>query len=110
MGVITVDDHYGYIDVTGKLVIPPVFVFAYLFSDSLALLSRDWIHHQYINQAGEVVIALNKGQKGRPFSEGLAPVMYDDSWGFIDKTGEWVIKRTYRKIDRFIDGVCPVKV
>ena len=56
MGVITVDDHYGYIDVTGKLVIPPVFVFAYLFSDSLALLSRDWIHHQYITRLGKSLL------------------------------------------------------
>ncbi|MGZ8750658.1 MAG: WG repeat-containing protein [Pseudonocardia sp.] len=28
----------------------------------------------------------------------------------MDKTGKWVIKPSYRKIDRFLDGVCSVMV
>ena len=113
MGMVSLNGLYGYVDVTGKLVIPPVYFVAYPFSEGLAYVVRDdgkGIRSGYINKAGEVVIKMKKGHHGRSFHDGLAGVQKDDKWGFIDQTGKWVIKRTYRKIDRFSDGVCTVKV
>ena len=113
MGRVSLNGLYGYVDATGILVIPPVYFVAELFSEGLAYVVRDdgkGIHSGYINKAGEVVIKMKRGHHGRSFHDGLAGVDKDDKWGFIDQTGKWVIKRTYRKIDRFSDGVCPVKV
>lgn len=35
------------------------------------------------------------------FTNGLAPVMTDGKWGYIDKTGKMVIKQTYDFVDNF---------
>jgi hypothetical protein len=113
MGRIYVQGLYGYVDVTGELVIPPLYFVAEPFSEGLAYVVRDdrkGIRSGYINKAGEVVIKMKSGHHGRSFHDGLAGVQKNDKWGFIDKTGKWVIKPSYRKIDRFSDGVCSVMV
>ena len=72
---------------------------AFPFSEGLALVCRDRQHYQYITPTGEVVITLKRGNgyQAQPFSEGLAAVCCDYEWGFIDKTGEWVIKPVYQR-------------
>jgi hypothetical protein len=42
------------------------------------------------------------------FSEGLAGVQIEDKWGFIDKTGQIVIKPQYEAINSFSEGVAVV--
>ena len=44
------------------------------------------------------------------FSEGLAPVMLDRKWGYIDKTGEEVIPLIYDVAWEFSDGLGLVKI
>ena len=85
MGVITVDDHHGYIDLTGKVVIPPVYLVALPFSEGLALVCRDEQHYQYITPTGEVVITLKRGNgyQAQPFAEGLAGVCCDCDGGLL---------------------------
>jgi hypothetical protein len=58
MGKITLNGLYGYVDVTGKLVIPPVYFAAEPFFEGLAYVVRDdrkGIHSGYINKSGEVL-------------------------------------------------------
>jgi len=113
MGMITINGLYGYIDVTGKLVIPPLYFVAEPFSEGLAYVVRDdrkGICAGFINKSGEVIIKMKSGYHGRRFHDGLAGIQKNDKWGFIDKTGKWVIKPSYRKIDRFSDGVCSVMI
>lgn len=113
MGRITINGLYGYINVTGQLVIPPLYFVAESFSEGLAYVVRNdrkGIRSGHINKAGEVIIKMKSGHHGRSFHSGLAGVEKNDKWGFIDKTGKWVIKPSYRKIDRFSDGVCSVMV
>lgn len=109
MGWIAVDDLVGFIDVTGKVVIPPVYRCAHPFSEGLALVSRDGVKFEYINKAEKRVISLKEGRHGSPFSEGLAMVNDDWKYGFIDRTGKWVIKPVYERASDFNDGVSVVR-
>ena len=67
----------GYIDLSGKMVIPPQFPCALNFSEGLApvngvfnVIRRKW---GYIDKTGKIVIELKFLAAG-PFAEGLAPV------------------------------------
>ena len=64
-------DKYGYIDRSGKMVIPPQFKDAGPFSDGLArvLLGKQG---GYIDKSGQLVIKGEEFEEARLFSEGLA--------------------------------------
>ncbi len=82
---------YGYIDHSGKWVIPRSFVAADDFHEGLAaVMGRDgtW---GYIDKAGEFVIA-PRFEAASEFSEGLAAVLIAGRWGWINKSGEVVIQ------------------
>ena len=96
----TARDRAGFIDHTGKLVIPLCFDKAGDFSEGLARFERDG-NWGYIDMTGSVVIE-PKFPWAEEFSEGLAHVQisgeslgYDGKWGFIDKTGKLVINPDY---------------
>ncbi len=84
----------GYIDKTGRVVIEPQFDWAGSFSEGLARVEIN-DKEGYINRSGRVVIGLQFDFAGA-FSEGLARVREDndDKWGYIDKTGKYVWRRT----------------
>ncbi|MCK5637349.1 MAG: WG repeat-containing protein, partial [Flavobacteriaceae bacterium] len=45
------------------------------------------------------------------FNDGLAPAMGNKTWGYIDESGNWVIKEQYKDAEIFSDyGLAPVKV
>ena len=44
------------------------------------------------------------------FPEGLAPVMIDGKWGFIDKTGKITINPQFDLARSFSEGLAPVKI
>jgi hypothetical protein len=69
---------YGYIDITGKLVIPAVYDYAGDFKDGLALVG-----------VGEFGI------------DGID----DHKYGFIDLNGNWVITHAYHRLYGFFDGL-----
>ena len=93
-------DRAGFIDRTGKVVIPLCFDKVGAFSEGLARFERDrnW---GYIDASGSVVIE-PRFPWAQEFSEGLARVQvtgqalgFDGRWGFIDKTGKVVIAPDY---------------
>ena len=79
----------------------------------------------FLHTSGDIVIAPQfEGVKN--FGNGLAGVKVFDQtiavtdngstqyikkykWGFIDKTGKMVIEPQYEDVERFTDGLCPVK-
>jgi WG containing repeat len=94
-------DKAGFINRTGKLIIPLCFDKLGDFSEGLARFERDgsW---GYIDRSGTVVIE-PKFPWAQEFSEGLAHVQVtgdpdgpDGKWGFIDKTGKLVIPPDYK--------------
>jgi hypothetical protein len=82
----------GYMDRTGKIVIPLQFHSAGDFSEGLAAVSKN-SRGGYIDKTGKTVIPLQFGSV-RNFSEGLAFVNLGPGgkYGYIDKTGKVVIQ------------------
>lgn len=102
----------GFIDVTGRIVIPAQFDDVKSFNEGLAAiqLNDKW---GFINTEGEIVIPVQFDKIGisyfdKKFSNGLAAVYKDGKWGFINKEGEIVIPCKYDKVSNFYDGLCVV--
>jgi hypothetical protein len=82
----------GYIDKTGRQVIPPKYDHVESFSEGLAVVAIGE-KYGYINRSGKMVIP-PRFRVAEPFSEGLAPVRIDateNKWGYVDKSGRLVI-------------------
>ena len=98
--------HCGYIDETGRIVIPPRFVLSSQFSEGLA-----WIRTEtfvgFINHVGNVAFEL-PDSFSMGFREGLAAVATRTGWGFIDKTGGFISTKRYVQVESFSDGLAAV--
>lgn len=64
---------YGYIDRTGKMVVPPQYRFTGNFSEGVPNIKDNRGMYGYIDKTGRIVIEARFLAAG-PFSEGLAPV------------------------------------
>jgi len=75
-------------------------------TDDLApfVIIEDW-YYTYINQNGEFPFT-EKYEVAMPFSEGLAAVMVDGVWGFIDTNGTFV--GPYLSAESFSNGYAEV--
>ena len=91
---------YGYIDTTGKEVIPLKFSSASGFYDS----DVTWVSidnkYGYIDRTGKQVIAI-QFDEAQSFFEGLARVKISDKWGYIDKSGSKSLNLNLRKLKTF---------
>lgn len=99
-------DKYGYIDRTGKMVIPQEYDWAGNFFDGLAVVAKDE-RYGYTDRTGKVVIPL-KYDAAASFSEGLAAVEQDGKWGYIDQTGKLVIPFQYDEAYAFSEGLATI--
>jgi len=118
------EDHWGFIDKTGKMVIAANFANAGDFAEGLAPVEVNgkW---GYIDKLGSFVIK-PQYEEAHAFSEGLAavtPSVPDEKtdvarwelanarrgkWGFIDKTGKLVIEPQFERVDCFKEGLAKV--
>ncbi|HEU0119283.1 MAG TPA: WG repeat-containing protein [Bryobacteraceae bacterium] len=97
----------GFIDRTGRVVIPPRFDQAEEFQEDRAVV---WIGSQagYINTAGELVIpAIYTTAKA--FTDGRALVSRDGKYSVIDRTGKTVAEIPYRVLGDYSDGLAVVQ-
>ena len=85
---------YGFIDTTGKEVVPPKYDRADSFSEGLALVKLNY-QYGFIDTTGKEVVP-PKYDYAENFSDGLALVTLNDNgkWGFIDTTGKEVVPPT----------------
>jgi beta-lactamase regulating signal transducer with metallopeptidase domain len=106
--VIQQDRKYGYIDITGELVIEPRFEAAYDFNEGLSgvRLEGKW---GFIDQSGAFVIEPRFERVWYAFSEGLCGVRLEGKWGFIDQSGERVIEPLYEEVGHFSEGLAAVR-
>lgn len=96
---ICLDGSWGFIDRTGKEVVPPKYDWAGDFYDGLAMVfiadreSEDgkW---GFIDRTGKEVVPVIYDEVGE-FREGRAAVCKDGKLGFVDETGSIVIPLTY---------------
>lgn len=94
------DGKYGYIDKTGKVVIPPQFENTMGFSEGVAATRIDG-KYGYIDVEGNWVIKPQFDFTYK-FSEGLAMVRVGKLFGWIDRAGKMVIEP--REYDQVADG------
>lgn len=88
-------EKYGYIDTTGKLVIPYQFDSALSFSEGLACVGKNApgelnaSEFAYIGKTGKIVIPYRKAMYASDFENGLAYIRdLDENAYYIDKTGK----------------------
>jgi hypothetical protein len=109
MAIVRTEDYkYGYIDKTGKVVIPLIYDYISPFSEGLAYVEKDG-KCGYIDKTGKVIIPLIY-EIAQSFSEGLAAVEKDGKWGYIDKTGKVAIPFEYVSAQPFEGGMAYVNI
>ncbi len=120
---VTINNHTGYIDRTGKLVIGPIPFGGRDFSNGLAMVESEERctyaetkqKYGYIDRTGSLVIPVTLTRPcnywGDQFyftKEGLALTNIGDKWGFIDQTGKVVMQ--FDEAGQFAEGLAPAKV
>ena len=123
-------NRWGYIDQTGAVVIEPRFNAAEPFSEGLAVV-RGEAGLGYIDQTGAWVIE-PRSDYASSFSEGLAAVWLDSDqlesghiartvalavpprpvgkWGYVDRSGSFVIEPQFDTAGDFSEGLAAVQV
>lgn len=102
----------GYIDQTGKIVIPFQFDDAGPFSEGRApiMLRRKW---GFIDQTGKIVIK-PQFEEAQIFSENRAAVKFEKAgrevWGYIDVSGHVMIQPRYDEVHPFFEQRALVSV
>ena len=93
----------GYINKSGKIVIPITYAGTHAFKEGLAAVWKDgaW---GFINKKGEVAIAPRFDEVSNSgFQNGLCSVSYNNQWAYINRKGEIVWKEKvgleYGKLD-----------
>ena len=115
------DRRWGYVDVTGKLVIPMLYSLPSDFKEGLSVQkTKEFLKFGYyfMDKTGKKVLPAATStfefyQGARDFSEGLASVSIPDSKTysktvFIDKTGKVVIDDGYSYSGNFKNGIASV--
>jgi len=108
---IRAEGKYGYIDTTGRVVIPPRYSRAEPFSDGLGLVKGQY--PGFITADGVVVIGVDEAGPGdayKPFSEGLAPFRKDGKWGLLNRKGKVIMEPRFADIGPFSHGRAVVRV
>ena len=91
-GLVSVEQNgkVGFIDKTGRQVIPPRYDNAQPFSEGLAAVMMKG-KYGYIDRSGKMVIP-PQFEDAEPFSEGLALISFNSTqWSYIDKSGKLII-------------------
>lgn len=101
-------DTYGFIDKTGKEIIPLKYDFAGNFSEGLAVVWKDG-KTGFINEQGTIVIPL-QFDSAVSFSEGLAIVKQNNKWHLIDNQGKIInsLNLNYEEVGEFSNGLARV--
>ncbi len=104
------DGKFGYIDYSGKQVIPGQFDNARQFVNGLAAVSMgdQW---GYVDKSGHYAINPQFSEAGN-FVNQVAVVQSDEKWGLIDKSGRFAIRPIFDAIgkDGFVDGLAVAKL
>ena len=81
---------WGFVDKTGKVVIPCKYRSAAWFSEGLSAVTENYNDYGYIDKTGKVVIPFNF-KNAYSFEKGKAKVQdADRQWRKIDKTGKYI--------------------
>lgn len=105
---ITVDGKTGFIDLTGRIVIPPTFDFAWQFSEGRASVRQNG-HAGFIDRNGKLVIP-PRFESAKAFHEGLAEVQLGGLWGYVGTDGQLAIQPQFEETRWFSERRAPVRI
>lgn len=106
---------YGFMDKSGKIVIPSKFEWAGNFKSGLApvhTMREDGSYtnkYGYIDRSGKLLIDAVY-ERANDFSEDRAAVQSGGSWGFIDTKGKTIANPVYQEVRPFHGGLSAVKI
>ncbi len=87
------DGKHGFVDQTGREVVPPIYDYVQDFSEGFAQVKKDG-KYGFVDQTGKEVVPLIYDSVDS-FSDGLARVEKDGKRNYIDKTGKEVVPSEY---------------
>lgn len=111
LAVMDSNDLWGFIDKTGKEVVPCQWLNYYCYSEDLLGVKKTNGLWGFIDKTGNLVIPY-QWKSVDDFHEGLAGVQGpNDLWGFIDKTGKLVIPCQWESVisENLPEGLAAVK-
>lgn len=118
LAVVCMNRKCGYIDSSGNYVIEPKFDYAENFSDGLAIVqigAYDFLGYRlrfpktvFINKQGEILFDKENFTIEHKFTDGLAKVSVNGKFGFIDKSGKFVINPQDKNIGSFQQGLATI--
>lgn len=101
---------WNYIDTSGSDVLQTPLDYGGDFSEELAFAKVDG-KVGYIDKKGNFQFTLEEVKLGGLFKADVAPVMNSESkWGFVNRSGEFVIQPLYDDADSFADGLAAVRM
>lgn len=110
---------YGFINKSGKVVIPLEYDFTYsYFSENLVIAfigetndNKRIGKYVYLDKKGNQILSLGiKYDNASNFSDGLALVLKNSKFGFINKSGKEVIAIKYEEAESFKNEISLVKL
>jgi len=114
LAAVGINNRLGFIDVTGKIVIPMQYYKALMFSEGFCPVileeNSGWV---FIDKKGKTMIDdIFDEIDWNGFSEGLCCVKPKKSskWGYVDKTGKLIIPAIFDDGGAFRENVAPVKI
>lgn len=93
---------YGFMDKEGIVMIAPIYEYAGLFNNGLAVVSKDGLYG-YINKDGKQLIDY-KYDEAMDFDQGRAIVLENEKYGMIDVSGSYILNPNYIDIGVFSEG------
>jgi hypothetical protein len=105
---VAMEERHGFIDLNGRIVIPPRFENARGFFESRAAVRLNG-RYGFIDRSGQFVIS-PRFDDAIAFREGLAQVRLGDLWGFVGTDGQVVIQPQFQVTHWFSEGRAAVAV
>lgn len=102
------DGKYGFIGEDGNYVINPIYKDGSSFSEGLACVVMENGKQQFIDKNNKIHFTVDKAEYCYGFREGLARIMTNGKWGFIDNTGKVVVNPIYEYAKDFSGGLAAV--
>lgn len=105
------DGKYGFIDKTGKEIIPFVYDSGGTFNDGVAVVKKfgkdGYGKYIYIDKTGKEILSADNLVDD--INEGLAALYENEKWGYADKTGKIIVPLIYDFVLGFNDGIAAVQ-
>ena len=79
-----------------------------IFCFGIYLASEQVPYAGFIDKNGKLQVKLAADAEAGEFHDGLAPVKVGSSWGYINRTGAWVIPPQFGKASNFSQGLAAV--